>query len=101
MMPDIDLELRLISGVDALYVTRPQKERYSAAEDGKANGENMGGVGLANPCIHGSPCGRMARAGVNQDDKEGLKQFCLLWGRQFPVKNEKENIYKTPLLGEL
>jgi aspartate carbamoyltransferase catalytic subunit len=32
MMPGIDVEVELRSGVDALYVTRPQKERFSAAE---------------------------------------------------------------------
>ncbi len=32
MMPGIDLEVELKSGVDALYVTRPQKERFTAAE---------------------------------------------------------------------
>jgi len=32
MMPGIDVEVELKSGVDALYVTRPQKERFSAAE---------------------------------------------------------------------
>jgi aspartate carbamoyltransferase catalytic subunit len=32
MMPDIDIDLELKTGVDALYVTRPQKERFSAAE---------------------------------------------------------------------
>ncbi len=32
MMPDISLQLELREGVDALYVTRPQKERFSATE---------------------------------------------------------------------
>ncbi len=32
MMPGVDVEMELKSGVDALYVTRPQKERFSAAE---------------------------------------------------------------------
>jgi aspartate carbamoyltransferase catalytic subunit len=32
MMPDIDVEVELKAGVDALYVTRPQKERFTAAE---------------------------------------------------------------------
>ncbi len=32
MMPDISLQLELKSGVDALYVTRPQKERFAAEE---------------------------------------------------------------------
>ncbi len=35
MMPDISLEIELEAGVDALYVTRPQKERFAAAEAGK------------------------------------------------------------------
>jgi hypothetical protein len=33
MMPDIDVEVELKTGVDALYVTRPQKERFTAAEE--------------------------------------------------------------------
>ncbi len=33
MMPDISLQVELKSGVDALYVTRPQKERFAAAEE--------------------------------------------------------------------
>ncbi len=32
MMPGLDLEVELKTGVDALYVTRPQKERFTAAE---------------------------------------------------------------------
>ncbi len=32
MMPGVDVEVELKSGVDALYVTRPQRERFSAAE---------------------------------------------------------------------
>ena len=32
MMPDIDIQVKLKAGVDALYVTRPQKERFTAAE---------------------------------------------------------------------
>ena len=32
MMPGIDVEVEFKSGVDALYVTRPQKERFSSAE---------------------------------------------------------------------
>ena len=32
MMPDISLHLELSEGVDALYVTRPQKERFGEAE---------------------------------------------------------------------
>jgi len=35
MMPDISLQLELKSGVDALYVTRPQKERFAAEEEGE------------------------------------------------------------------
>jgi aspartate carbamoyltransferase catalytic subunit len=33
MMPDISMQVELRDGVDALYVTRPQKERFSAGED--------------------------------------------------------------------
>jgi aspartate carbamoyltransferase catalytic subunit len=32
MMPDVDVEVELKTGVDALYVTRPQKERFTAVE---------------------------------------------------------------------
>jgi aspartate carbamoyltransferase catalytic subunit len=32
MMPDVDVEVELKTGVDALYVTRPQKERFTVAE---------------------------------------------------------------------
>ncbi|MBI4285602.1 MAG: aspartate carbamoyltransferase [Chloroflexi bacterium] len=32
MMPDVNIEVELKAGVDALYVTRPQKERFTAAE---------------------------------------------------------------------
>jgi aspartate carbamoyltransferase catalytic subunit len=32
MMPDLDIEVELKAGVDALYVTRPQKERFTPAE---------------------------------------------------------------------
>ena len=32
MMPDINFEVELKAGVDALYVTRPQKERFTAEE---------------------------------------------------------------------
>ncbi|OGN87292.1 MAG: aspartate carbamoyltransferase [Chloroflexi bacterium RBG_13_46_9] len=32
MMPDIDLEVEMKAGVDALYVTRPQKERFTDNE---------------------------------------------------------------------
>ncbi|OGO06433.1 MAG: hypothetical protein A2Y92_00090 [Chloroflexi bacterium RBG_13_57_8] len=35
MMPDISMQVELRGGVDALYVTRPQKERFSAGEDGQ------------------------------------------------------------------
>ncbi len=35
MMPDINIEVELKSGVDALYVTRPQKERFATAEEGQ------------------------------------------------------------------
>jgi len=35
MMPDIDIELELKTGVDALYITRPQKERFATAEEGR------------------------------------------------------------------
>jgi aspartate carbamoyltransferase catalytic subunit len=35
MMPDISVQVELRQGVDALYVTRPQKERFSAGEEGK------------------------------------------------------------------
>jgi len=33
MMPGISVGFKLKAGVDALYVTRPQKERFAAAED--------------------------------------------------------------------
>ncbi|MFC1987485.1 aspartate carbamoyltransferase [Chloroflexota bacterium] len=33
MMPDINIEVELETGVDALYVTRPQKERFVTAEE--------------------------------------------------------------------
>jgi aspartate carbamoyltransferase catalytic subunit len=32
LVPGVDVEIELDSGVDALYVTRPQKERFSPAE---------------------------------------------------------------------
>ena len=32
MVPGVDVEVELKSGVDALYVTRPQKERFTASE---------------------------------------------------------------------
>jgi aspartate carbamoyltransferase catalytic subunit len=35
MMPDISIQVELRKGVDALYVTRPQKERFTASEDRK------------------------------------------------------------------
>jgi aspartate carbamoyltransferase catalytic subunit len=33
MMPDIDLEVEMKAGVDALYVTRPQKERFETEDN--------------------------------------------------------------------
>jgi len=38
MMPDIDLDVGLKAGVDALYVTRPQKERFTT-EESAASGD--------------------------------------------------------------
>lgn len=35
MMPDISAQVEMASGVDALYVTRPQKERFTAEEQGQ------------------------------------------------------------------
>jgi aspartate carbamoyltransferase catalytic subunit len=35
MMPDISIQVELKTGVDALYVTRPQKERFAATEEGQ------------------------------------------------------------------
>jgi aspartate carbamoyltransferase catalytic subunit len=35
MMPDISIQVELRKGVDALYVTRPQKERFATGEAGK------------------------------------------------------------------
>ncbi len=35
MMPDISVQVELREGVDALYVTRPQKERFTATEKGQ------------------------------------------------------------------
>jgi len=35
MMPDVNIQVELKTGLDALYVTRPQKERFTAAEKGK------------------------------------------------------------------
>ncbi|MFC1980672.1 aspartate carbamoyltransferase [Chloroflexota bacterium] len=34
MIPDVSIQVELKTGVDALYVTRPQKERFEAAEEG-------------------------------------------------------------------
>lgn len=35
MIPDINIEVELKTGVDALYVTRPQKERFATTEEGQ------------------------------------------------------------------
>jgi aspartate carbamoyltransferase catalytic subunit len=35
MMPDISIQVELKTGVDALYVTRPQRERFAATEEGQ------------------------------------------------------------------
>jgi len=35
MMPDVSLQVELKTGVDALYVTRPQQERFATAEEGQ------------------------------------------------------------------
>ena len=35
MVPDINIEVELKTGVDALYVTRPQRERFATAEEGQ------------------------------------------------------------------
>lgn len=35
MMPDVSLQLEMQKGIDALYVTRPQKERFADGEEGK------------------------------------------------------------------
>jgi len=35
MIPDISIQVELKTGVDAIYVTRPQKERFDAAEEGQ------------------------------------------------------------------
>jgi aspartate carbamoyltransferase catalytic subunit len=35
MMPDISVQVELKEGVDALYVTRPQKERFTTGENGE------------------------------------------------------------------
>jgi aspartate carbamoyltransferase catalytic subunit len=37
MIPDISMDIELKDGVDALYVTRPQKERFSASDNGGAD----------------------------------------------------------------
>jgi len=39
MMPDINIEVELKTGVDALYVTRPQKERFADEEGQEAKRE--------------------------------------------------------------
>jgi len=36
MMPDVNIQVELKTGVDALYVTRPQKERFAPADKGQA-----------------------------------------------------------------
>ena len=41
MMPGIDVEVELSSGIDALYVTRPQKERFTDAEKERAIGKEL------------------------------------------------------------
>ena len=35
MMPDVNIQVELKRGIDALYVTRPQKERFTATEKDK------------------------------------------------------------------
>ncbi len=35
MMPNLNLQVETRTGIDALYVTRPQKERFTAAEKGQ------------------------------------------------------------------
>ncbi len=35
MLPNISIQVELRSGVDALYVTRPQKERFTTGEEGQ------------------------------------------------------------------
>jgi len=35
MMPNVSAQVELKTGVDALYVTRPQKERFTTTEEGK------------------------------------------------------------------
>lgn len=39
MMSDINIQFELESGVDALYVTRPQKERFTAGEENREQGD--------------------------------------------------------------
>jgi len=39
MMPNISIHVELEKGVDALYVTRPQKERFAASKEGKESKE--------------------------------------------------------------
>jgi len=39
MMPDVNIQVELKSGVDALYVTRPQKERFAPAEEQELKGK--------------------------------------------------------------
>ena len=35
MMPNVSIQVEMKTGIDALYVTRPQKERFTAAEKGE------------------------------------------------------------------
>ena len=35
MMPNVSLQVEMETGIDALYVTRPQKERFTDTEEGK------------------------------------------------------------------
>ena len=35
MMPNVSMQVEMKSGIDALYVTRPQKERFTTAEEGQ------------------------------------------------------------------
>jgi aspartate carbamoyltransferase catalytic subunit len=35
MMPDVSIQVELKTGVDAIYVTRPQKERFDTTEEGQ------------------------------------------------------------------
>jgi aspartate carbamoyltransferase catalytic subunit len=39
MMPNISLQVELEKGIDALYITRPQKERFAASKEGKESEE--------------------------------------------------------------